>query len=116
MHSAILTTFIKLHVPFVIKIFILSIFEWPFYAGCTVNQTLMSRYLEFLWFLHQATEINYNIQIDCFHVGTDKLSLGSSLIIFSSFLFIRSLVKNDSLGNFDFNRQRYLDFSSNFVG
>ena len=28
-------------------------------------------------------------------------SLGSSLIIFSSFLFFRSLVKNDSLGNFD---------------
>ena len=43
-------------------------------------------------------------------------SLGSSLIIFSSFLFFRSLVKNDSLGNFDFNRQRHLDFSSNFEG
>ena len=27
-HSAILSTFIKL--PFVIKIFVLSIFEWPF--------------------------------------------------------------------------------------
>ena len=33
-HSAILLTFIKL--PFVIKIFILSIFEWPFYTGFTV--------------------------------------------------------------------------------
>ena len=32
--SAILSTFIKL--PFVIKIFILSIFEWPFYTGFTV--------------------------------------------------------------------------------
>ena len=30
-HSAILPTFIKL--PFVIKIYILSIFEWPFYTG-----------------------------------------------------------------------------------
>ena len=29
-HSAILLTFIK--VPFVIKTFVLSIFEWPFYA------------------------------------------------------------------------------------
>ena len=28
-HSVILLTFIKL--PFVIKIFVLSIFEWPFY-------------------------------------------------------------------------------------
>ena len=33
-HSAILSTFIKL--PFVIKIFVLSIFEWPFYIGFTV--------------------------------------------------------------------------------
>ena len=33
-HSAILSTFTKL--PFVIKIFVLSIFEWPFYTGFTV--------------------------------------------------------------------------------
>ena len=33
-HSAILLTFIKL--PFVIKTFVLSIFEWPFYTGFTV--------------------------------------------------------------------------------
>ena len=33
-HSAILLTCIKL--PFVIKIFVLSIFEWPFYTGFTV--------------------------------------------------------------------------------
>ena len=33
-HSAILSTLIKLQ--FVIKIFILSIFEWPFYTGFTV--------------------------------------------------------------------------------
>ena len=34
-HSALLLTFIKL--PFVIKFFVLSIFEWPFYTGFTVN-------------------------------------------------------------------------------
>ena len=34
MHSAILSTFIKL--PFVIKSFVLSIFEWLFYTGFTV--------------------------------------------------------------------------------
>ena len=34
-HSAILLTFIKLQ--FVIEIFLLFIFEWPFYAGFTVN-------------------------------------------------------------------------------
>ena len=33
-HSVILLTFIKL--PFVIKTFFLSIFEWPFYTGFTV--------------------------------------------------------------------------------
>ena len=33
-HSAILPTFIKL--PIVIKIFVLSIFEWLFYTGFTV--------------------------------------------------------------------------------
>ena len=33
-HSAILSTCSKL--PFVIKIFVLSIFEWPFYTGFTV--------------------------------------------------------------------------------
>ena len=35
-HSAILLTFIKL--LFVIKIFILSIFEWTFYTGFTVYE------------------------------------------------------------------------------
>ena len=38
-HSAILSTFIKL--PFVIKIFVLSIFEWPFYTGFTVIALLI---------------------------------------------------------------------------
>ena len=33
-HSAILLTFIKL--PFVITIFVLPIFEWPFYTGFTI--------------------------------------------------------------------------------
>ena len=33
-HSAILLTFMKL--PIVIKIFVLSIFEWPFNTGFTV--------------------------------------------------------------------------------
>ena len=34
-HSAILSTFIKL--PMVIKIFVLSIFEWPFHRGFNVD-------------------------------------------------------------------------------
>ena len=34
-HSAILLTFIKL--PFVIKIFVLSVFKWPLKTGFTVT-------------------------------------------------------------------------------
>ena len=37
-HSAILSTFIKL--PFVIKIFVLPIFEWPLKTGFTVDRTV----------------------------------------------------------------------------
>ena len=43
-HSAILSTFIKL--PFVIKIFVLSIFEWLLKTGFTVLTT----YMHFLFF------------------------------------------------------------------
>ena len=48
-HSAILWTFIKL--SGVIKNFILSIFEWPFYTGFTVYVTLQ------LISLHSVTKI-----------------------------------------------------------
>ena len=37
-------TFIKL--PVVIKNFVLSIFEWPFYTGFTVIETLLSYFNE----------------------------------------------------------------------
>ena len=39
-HSAILLTVIKL--LFVIKIFVLSIFEWSFYTGFTVYMSLFN--------------------------------------------------------------------------
>ena len=48
-HSAILSTFIKL--ALVIKIFVLSIFEWPFYTGFTVylfrNSTFLGQLLHY---------------------------------------------------------------------
>ena len=43
-HSAILSTFIKL--PFVIKSFVLSILEWPFYTGFTVCKNVQSSHLK----------------------------------------------------------------------
>ena len=39
-HSAILSIFIKL--PSVIKIFVLSNFEWPFYTGLNVTEYTVS--------------------------------------------------------------------------
>ena len=41
MHSAILLIFIK--IPFVIKILVLSIFDWPFYTGFTVLLDLLNK-------------------------------------------------------------------------
>ena len=51
-HSAILLTFIKL--PFVINIFVLSIFEWPFDTGFTVSVTCLQGYKAF--FMLNSTE------------------------------------------------------------
>ena len=42
-HSAILSTFMKL--PFVIKIFVLSIFEWPLKTGFTVLPCLQKTFV-----------------------------------------------------------------------
>ena len=50
-HSLILLTFIKL--PFVIKIFVLFIFEWPFYTGFTV--------LHFSMQLHVTRQVSFVI-------------------------------------------------------
>ena len=61
-HSAILLTFIKL--PFVIKIFVLSFFERPFYTGFTVlcrssNFRLNSfAYITELLYMSSLTHLN----------------------------------------------------------
>ena len=39
-HSAVISTFIKL--SFVMKFFLLSIFQWPFYTGFTVHVYICS--------------------------------------------------------------------------
>ena len=44
--SAILSIFIKL--PFVIKIFVLSIFEWPFKTGFTASKSVLGSFDAFL--------------------------------------------------------------------
>ena len=50
-HFAIYSTFIKL--PFVIKIFVLTFFEWLFYTGFTVYQLVGSR-------IGNCTYMDYN--------------------------------------------------------
>ena len=52
--SAILSTFIKL--TFVIKIYVLSIFEWPFYTGFTVSR---ASYIE----LNQTSREAFGMEI-----------------------------------------------------
>ena len=49
-HSAILLTFIKL--PFVIRIFVLSTLEWPFYTCFTVQQ----------YYLHPCNKSHMNLK------------------------------------------------------
>ena len=62
MHSAILSKVIKL--PFVIKIFVLSIFEWPLKTGFTVNK-LSCLYIEQRSYLSGPVELDqiYHISI-----------------------------------------------------
>ena len=54
-HSAILSTFIKL--PFVINIFVLSIFEWPLKTGFTVFISFYIVIVTFSIFLTNSIDI-----------------------------------------------------------
>ena len=65
-HSAILSTFIKLQ--FVIKNFVLSIFEWSFYTGFTIYEFLISR--------QHSGVISLLIGIHC--VDPDQLALSEA--------------------------------------
>ena len=53
-HSAILSTFIKL--PFVIYIFVLSIFEWPLKTGFTACKTASYLFFEKNYFMRQNSK------------------------------------------------------------
>ena len=54
MHSAILLTFIKL--PFVIKKFVFSLFEWLFYTGFTVFQSYLDSLLDIKLTIFKAAQ------------------------------------------------------------
>ena len=54
-HSAILSTFIKQ--PFVIKIFVLSIFEWPLKTGFTRAVQIWSSFITFVTYMLRQSGI-----------------------------------------------------------
>ena len=58
-HFAIILAFIKL--PFVIKIYVLSIFGWPFYTGCTVI-VIFCYFSIFVAFILEAFILEYSLQ------------------------------------------------------
>ena len=64
-HSAIFSNFIKL--PFYIKIFVLSIFEWPFYTGFTVTYT----YIENLHTVFDLMSAYAPISTQSYFMGCD---------------------------------------------
>ena len=71
--SAILSTFIKL--PFVIKIFVLSIFEWPLYTDFT---TCNYRLTHKMWYLSNKMERSGSV-VEC--LTRDRVVAGSSLTV-----------------------------------
>ena len=78
-HSAILSTFIKL--PFVIQIFVLSIFELPFYTGFTVNASHRRAV--------KVQKCMYNGESNCSHIqrmkGDEWYDFDSCAFMFNPF-------------------------------
>ena len=74
-HSAILLTFIKL--PFVIKIFVLSIFGWPLKTCFTVNLMclLVHNLKEILGLIFQKNQERYH-KIRCLLLGAFMMLVG----------------------------------------
>ena len=68
-HSAILSTFIKL--PFITKIFVLSIFEWPLKTGFTVVLNVCSSLVIIL--LRKRELVHFLQQCFCCHVTVNVL-------------------------------------------
>ena len=79
-HSAILSTFIKLSI--VIKIFVSSIFEWPFYTGVTVPEKVT-----FYDFLYISSCLYYSEEY-LYLTLLQKHSLMNSFLIFKGTDFV----------------------------
>ena len=80
-HSAIHLTFIKL--PFVIKIFVLSIFECPFYTGFTVHYFCVSLFscFVFVWFDSLRPINNLSVKQGWVFLGWTSTKLGLMFLL-----------------------------------
>ena len=77
-HSAILLTFIKL--PFVIKIFVLSMFERPFYTGLTVYSVNMTSHSITRKIVSKKGVNKLKVSANMENTGTPKHSLVTNAI------------------------------------
>ena len=90
-HSAILSTFIKLR--FVIKIFVLSIFEWLFYTGFSVNtkKRTTSRGTHMPTLVQQEQTINQQQQNHCLTTESSGCGLHyyyQNLVLLSEYVIV----------------------------
>ena len=119
-HSAIVLTFIKL--PFVIKIFVLSIFEWPFYTGFTVH-CLMKNIQGFSYFFMLEPRAFWELNLGKKHLNHQKLGklIQSYLLIeqgwkilkisthpTSPYVLVNSII---NIGNSQFDSKFLLSYS-----
>ena len=78
-YSALLSAFIKL--PFVIKTFVLSIFEWPFYTGFTVFRNKQKMKIN-----RKSSMDNILLTLDNRNSDKSKSQLKLKILSFSYFL------------------------------
>ena len=83
MHSAILLTFIKL--PFVIMIFALSFFEWPFYTGLMGKRELVALLNLFSWCLVMVERLFLAVPRGCLRFVIVVISDHTHLLFFTVF-------------------------------
>ena len=81
-HSAILSIFIKL--PFVIKIFVLSTFEWLLKTGFTAHTNTINMELSILFFNGLLVKSVQNVYIFLSISALRVISAGSSLFAFTT--------------------------------
>ena len=84
-HSAILSTFIKL--PFVIKIFVLSIFEWPFYTAFTVHRSnICCRNMIFKGKINVSWNRSIGVVCNCCNIGANVCAYSVQVFVVTHLL------------------------------